>query len=473
MSDISKYSMGRVQNIHFVGIGGAGMCGIAEILQNLGYKISGSDLKTSDVTRHLENLGITVSYGHQPENVHGSDVVVVSSAVTANNPELETARKLRIPIIPRAEMLAEIMRFRQGIAVAGTHGKTTTTSLIASILAEDGLDPTFVIGGQLNSIGSNAKLGSGKYLVAEADESDASFMHLQPVIAVLTNIDADHLETYNNDFKCLSDTFLEFIQRLPFYGFAVVCMNDDGIQKVINSITKPYITYGIEKEADYIATDLMFDHSISSFCVSRREKNERLNIKLNLPGRHNVLNALAAISVTMELGISESAIINSLNNFQGIARRCNVLGVITIDGKKVTVIDDYAHHPSEIKAILNAVRDGWNGLRIVVIFQPHRYTRTRDLFEEFCDVLSDIEILFLLNIYPAGESPLPGVDSQSLSQAISVRRKVSPTLIENRSELYSILPDVLSDDDILLTLGAGDIGSLGSELVGNLGTSVH
>jgi len=369
MSDISKYNMGRVRNIHFVGIGGAGMCGIAEILHNLGYKISGSDLKSSNVTSHLENLGITVSYGHQPENVLGSDVVVVSSAVTANNPELETARKIRIPVIPRAEMLAEIMRFRQGIAVAGTHGKTTTTSLIASILAEDGLDPTFVIGGQLNSIGSNARLGSGKYLVAEADESDASFMHLQPVIAVLTNIDADHLETYNNDFKCLSDTFLEFIQRLPFYGFAVVCMDDEEIQKIINNITKPYITYGIENEADYIATDLNFDRSISSFCVSSREKNERLKIELNLPGRHNVLNALAAISVTTELGISDDSIINSLNKFQGIARRCSVLGVMTVEGKKVTVIDDYAHHPSEIRAILNAVRDGWNGFRIVTTTQ--------------------------------------------------------------------------------------------------------
>jgi len=473
MSDINKYSMGRVQNIHFVGIGGVGMCGIAEILHNLGYKISGSDLKNSNVTSHLENLGITVCYGHQPENVHGSDVVVVSSAVTANNPELETARKMRIPVIPRAEMLAEIMRFRHGIAVAGTHGKTTTTSLIASILAEDGLDPTFIIGGQLNSIGSNARLGSGKYLVAEADESDASFMHLQPVIAVLTNIDADHLETYNNDFKCLSDTFLEFIQRLPFYGFAVVCIDDDEIQKVINNITKPYITYAIENEADYIATDLKFDHANSFFCVSSREKNEKLNIELNLPGRHNVLNALAAISVTMELGISDRSIVNSLNKFQGIARRCSVLGVITIDGNKVTVIDDYAHHPSEIRAILNAVRDGWNGLRIVVIFQPHRYTRTRDLFEEFCTVLSEIEMLFLLHVYPAGESPLPGADSQSLSQAISVRRKTSPTLVQNRPELYSLLPGVLSDDDILLILGAGDIGSLGSELIGNFGTAVH
>jgi UDP-N-acetylmuramate--alanine ligase len=469
MSEVRESMMGRVRHIHFVGIGGAGMSGIAEILHNLGYKISGSDLKSSHVTLHLQKLGIAVMQGHCGEHVVGSDVVVVSSAVAKDNPELQTAREKRIPVIPRAEMLAELMRFRHGIAIAGTHGKTTTTSLIASILAEAGLDPTFVIGGQLNSIGSNARLGSSKYLVAEADESDASFLHLQPLMAVLTNIDADHLETYGGDFDRLSDTFLEFLQRLPFYGMAVLCIDDEGIRNIISEMTKPFITYGIDHTADFTATDIRFNRQHTSFKVSGPGNPDWLHINLNLPGKHNVLNALAAIAIATELGIAEDSIARALQNFQGIARRCNVLGEIKFNNNKVMVIDDYAHHPSEIRAILNAIRSGWPGTRIVVIFQPHRYTRTRDLFAEFCHVLAGVDVLLLLNVYPAGEEVIAGADSQALIETIRINTHSKSLLIKNRDELNFILPDLLENGDIVLIMGAGDIGSLGPELVAQHG----
>ena len=473
MIDHSVGEMGRVKNIHFVGIGGAGMCGIAEILHNLGYSISGSDLKNTSVTSHLEDLGIKVNYGHKPEYVDDCDVVVVSSAVDPDNPEIATARNNRIPVIPRAEMLAEIMRFRHGIAVAGTHGKTTTTSLIASLLAEEGLDPTFVIGGQLNSIGTNARLGSGKYLVAEADESDASFLHLQPVVAVLTNIDADHLGTYKGNYSFLSDTFLDFLQRLPFYGYAVLCVDDPGVRSIMNKITKPYVTYGIDRVADYMASEISFDQSHTTFKASRPGTEEKLEIRLNLPGKHNVLNALAAITIATELGVSDKSIIDSLQNFQGIARRCSVLGTIDIDGNKLTVIDDYAHHPSEIRAILDAVKKGWPDCMVVVIFQPHRYTRTKDLFNEFCDVLSGIETLVLLSVYPAGESEIAGAGSDDICDAIEARGLKRPLLIEDRSDVRESLNSIAKDKDILLILGAGDIGHLGPELVRDHGTQVH
>jgi UDP-N-acetylmuramate--alanine ligase len=465
MSEIRQSMMGRVRHIHFVGIGGAGMSGIAEILHNLGYKISGSDLKGSHVTQHLQKLGITVMQGHCGEHVIGSDVVVVSSAVAKDNPELQAAREKRIPVIPRAEMLAELMRFRHGIAIAGTHGKTTTTSLIASILAEAGLDPTFVIGGQLNSIGSNAKLGGSKYLVAEADESDASFLHLQPLMAVLTNIDADHLETYGGEFEKLSNAFLEFLQRLPFYGMAVLCIDDKGIRNIISEMTKPFITYGIDHAADFTASDIRFNREHTSFRVSGPDHPDWLQINLNLPGKHNVLNALAAIAIAAELGIAEDSIARALQNFQGIARRCNVLGEIIINNNKVMVIDDYAHHPSEISAVLSAIRTGWPGTRIVVIFQPHRYTRTRDLFAEFCQVLADIDVLLLMNVYPAGEMPVAGADSQALIDNIRATTQGKSLLIKNRDDLHLILPDLVANGDILLIMGAGDIGSLGPELV--------
>jgi len=470
MSEARESTMGRVRHIHFVGIGGAGMSGIAEILHNLGYEISGSDLKKSSVTSHLCRLGITVETGHSAEYVKGCDVVVVSSAVAADNPEVVAAREKRIPVIPRAEMLAEIMRFRHGIAIAGTHGKTTTTSLVASILAEAGLDPTFVIGGQLNSIGSNARLGSSKYLVAEADESDASFLHLQPVMAILTNIDADHLETYMGDFDRLRDTFLEFLQRLPFYGLAVLCVDDKGVREIIPEMAKPFITYGVDRAADFTASDICFDRTHTSFKVSSPSRPDWLSINLNLPGKHNVLNALGAIAIAAELGITDDAIMKALQNFQGIARRCNVMGTIKFENKQVLVIDDYAHHPSEIGAILNAVRSGWPDTRIVAIFQPHRFTRTRDLFDEFCSVLAGLDGLLLMSVYPAGEKPLAGADSRSLLDAISHNpNNNSSLLVENREDLVAALGSVIRDNDILLIMGAGDVASLAPELIAAYG----
>jgi len=465
--------MTRVRNIHFVGIGGAGMCGIAEILHNLGYEISGSDITESSVTRHMLTQGIDVKLGHDPALINGADVLVVSSAVSETNPEVAEARKKRIPVIPRAEMLAELMRFRLGIAVAGTHGKTTTTSLIACLLAEGGLDPTYVIGGQLNSIGSNAKLGSGKYLVAEADESDASFLHLQPVMAVLTNIDADHLDAYKGDYALLKEAFCNFLLRLPFYGMASICIDDKGVRDIVKDMTKPFITYGIDQPADFTASNIKYQFSQSSFTVSSPKQKDWLEVKLNLPGKHNVMNALGAITIAAELGISKSAIIKAMSGFQGIGRRCSLLGEIIIDSRKALLIDDYAHHPSEIKSILNAVHTGWPGRRTIVVFQPHRFTRTKDLFTDFCNVLADIEILILLNIYPAGEDPIPGIDSQSLCKALSQGDESDPILISDRNDIFSVLPDLVKNNDVLLIIGAGDIGNLGPELVAEYSTAVH
>jgi UDP-N-acetylmuramate--alanine ligase len=465
MPEMKDSTMGRTRHIHFVGIGGAGMSGIAEILHNLGYKISGSDLKSGVATERLQKMGIDVRHGHSADQVSGSDVVVVSSAVALDNPEVLAARSKRIPVIPRAQMLAEIMRFRHGIAVAGTHGKTTTTSLVASLLAEEGLDPTFVIGGQLNSIGSNARLGSGKYLVAEADESDASFLHLQPVMAILTNIDADHLETYQGDFARLSQTFLDFLQRLPFYGLAVLCMDDKGVRDILPQLGKPFVTYGIEQKADFVATNIRYDRTHTAFTVSTPGNPEWLHVNLNLPGRHNVLNALGAIAIAAELGISAQSIVKALHNFQGIARRCNVLGHIHIGNRQLMVVDDYAHHPSELRATLSAIRTGWPGQGILVIFQPHRYTRTRDLFNEFREVLADVDTLMLFNVYPAGEMPIAGTDSRSLCEGITTRDGSHPVLIDNRESVAARLPAVVGDKDIILIMGAGDIGSLGPELI--------
>jgi UDP-N-acetylmuramate--alanine ligase len=473
MPEVYDTAMGRARNIHFVGIGGAGMCGIAEILHNLGYSISGSDLKPTNVTLHLEGLGIPVHFGHGPENISGADVVVVSSAVSIDNPEVQSAKLKRIPVIPRAEMLAEIMRFRHGIAVAGTHGKTTTTSLIASILADAELDPTYVIGGLLNSINTNAKLGSGKYLVAEADESDASFMHLQPVFAVLTNIDADHLGTYEGDFDRLSNTFVEFLQRLPFYGFAVLCLEDDATRKVIPLLSKPYITYGFGDESDYIAKDISIDHQRSYFSVHRPGRKPELKIELNMPGRHNVLNALAAIALGTELEVPDHSILNALKNFQGIARRCNLLGSIEYNDKKMSVIDDYAHHPNELKATLNAIRDGWLDQELLVIFQPHRYTRTRALFNEFCDLLSREKNLILLDVYPAGEEPIQGADTVSLYNCLSVGDDKNFLHIKNVNEVYAVIPEMMFDNGIILIMGAGDIATLGPGLINNFGKTIH
>ncbi len=456
--------MGRVQRIHFVGIGGAGMSGIAEVLINLGYRVSGSDLKENAVTRRLHTLGATVRIGHAAGHVARADAVVISSAVSEENPEVRAAREARIPVVPRAEMLAELMRFRFGIAVAGTHGKTTTTSLVASVLAEGGLDPTFVIGGRLNSAGANARLGEGRFLVAEADESDASFLYLQPVIATVTNIDADHLGTYGGDFQRLRGTFLEFLHHLPFYGLAVVCVDDPVVRELLPEITRPVRTYGVDHEADVRALDISQKGNRTRFTV-RINGDEPLQVDLNLPGRHNVQNALAAIAIGRELGLEPDAIVRALAEFQGIGRRFQSYGDVPLPGGgSALVVDDYGHHPSEIQATLKAVRDGWPERRLVLAFQPHRYSRTRDLFEDFARVLTEADALVMTDVYAAGEQPVAGADGRALCGAIRARGKVNPVFVQGVDELIEALPGVLRDGDILLTMGAGSVGSAAGRL---------
>lgn len=471
--DVSEVTVGvdwirRIRTIHMVGIGGSGMGGIAQVLLNLGYTVSGSDLNENAVTRHLAAQGARIFHGHEARNIVESDVVVISSAIKQDNPEVQAARAARIPVIPRAEMLAELMRFRYGIAVAGTHGKTTTTSLIASLLAEGGLDPTFVIGGRLNSAGSNARLGAGRYLVAEADESDASFLYLQPMLAVVTNIDADHMETYQGDFDQLRETFLEFLHHLPFYGLAVMCIDDPEVRGILPEISKPVLTYGTGERADVRATDIHQEGLRTHFVVHRAGQSEPLTVTLNLPGRHNVLNATAAIAVAQEVGVSSEAILRALDAFQGIGRRFQINGEITLPNGRVMLIDDYGHHPREIAATLEALRSGWPGRRVVVAFQPHRYTRTRALFEDFAQVLSEVDVLLLTEVYAAGEAPLAGADGRTLSRAIRARGQVDPIFVEDVHELPEVLPGVLQDGDILLTLGAGDIGAVAAGLAAAL-----
>jgi UDP-N-acetylmuramate--alanine ligase len=457
--------MGRVRCIHLVGIGGAGMGGIAEVLVNLGYRVTGSDLRENPVTRRLHELGAQVRIGHAAEHVVGADAIVVSSAVAADNPEVLAAHRARLPVVPRAEMLAELMRFRFGIAVAGTHGKTTTTSLIASVLAEAGLDPTFVIGGLLNSAGSNARLGSGRFLVAEADESDGSFLYLQPSMAVITNIDADHLSAYAGDFGRLQQTFVEFVHHLPFYGLAVVCLDDPCLAALLPALSRPLMTYGFTAAADVQALGVWQSGGRMGFSA-RVGGAAPVALELNLPGRHNVLNALAAIAVATELGVGMDAIGRALGSFQGIGRRFQFCGELTLpDGGHVSVVDDYGHHPTEIHAVIRAVRDGWPGRRLVLAFQPHRYTRTRDLFEDFVRVLSEVDELLLTEVYAAGEQPLAGADGRRLSGAIRARGQVNPVFVGDLDELLSALPAVLRDGDLLLTMGAGSIGGISALLV--------
>jgi UDP-N-acetylmuramate--alanine ligase len=457
-------TLGNIRRIHFVGIGGTGMSGIAEVLANLGYQVSGSDIKESPVTQRLVQLGVTVMMGHQRANVSDADVVVVSSAIDRSNAEVDAAYLNRIPVIPRAEMLAELMRFRFGIAVAGTHGKTTTTSLTASLLAEGGLDPTFVIGGRLNSAGSNAKLGLGHYLVAEADESDASFLYLQPMIAIVTNIDQDHMETYQNSYQRLKDTFIEFLHHLPFYGLAVLCLDDEGVRAILPDISKPVVTYGVNEEADVRAIDIAQNGLQTTFTVLRRGNNAELRVTLNLPGWHNMLNALAAIAVASRLGVDDLAITRSLGAFKGVGRRFQINGDVALKGGKLTLVDDYGHHPREIAATLEALRQAWPTRRSVVIFQPHRYTRTRDLFEDFVQVLSTVDVLILMEVYAAGETPIPGADGRALIRAIRVRGQVSPVFIEDWEKLPSILAGIVEADDVVLTLGAGNVGQFATQL---------
>ncbi len=459
--------MGRVQRVHFVGIGGAGMSGIAEVLHNLGYSVTGADVHDSAATRRLRTLGIKVVPEHVRASVAGTDVVVVSSAIDPSNPELQAAKELRIPIIPRAEMLAELMRFRQGIAVAGTHGKTTTTSLIASVLGEAGLDPTFIIGGLLNSAGCNARLGAGHYLVAEADESDASFLHLQPVMSVVTNIDADHMSTYGGDFQKLRAAFLEFLHHLPFYGLAVLCYDDAVVRGLLEEVAKPVLTYGTEAGADIRATHIEQIQAVTHFRVTAA--GEAFDVTLNLPGRHNVLNALAAIAVARELNVDASIVAQALQRFEGIGRRLQVLGEIAVAGGHALVIDDYGHHPREIQASVEAIRAGWPKRRVVVAFQPHRYTRTRDLFEDFVQVLSSVDALVLFDIYAAGEEPIAGADARALCRAIRMRGRVDPVFLNQPKDLEEVLPTVLRDADILLTLGAGNVGGVGASIVSRYG----
>ncbi len=473
MPDLHSHGMGRVKHIHFIGIGGAGMGGIAEVLSNLGYTVTGSDIKENIVTRRLQTLNIHILIGHQIENIGDADVVVITSAIKEDNPELQAARENRIPVVRRAEMLAELMRFSKGIAIAGTHGKTTTTSLVASVLAEGKLDPTYVIGGLLNSSGSHAKLGSGNYIVAEADESDASFLHLYPVISVITNIDADHLDTYGGDFANLRHHFVEFLHQLPFYGLAVLCIDDEGVRKILPEVTKPIVTYGIDFEADYNAELLRQEHNKTWFKVSTKHNKDWLEVELNLPGKHNLLNALASIAIAHQLGIRDEDIIHALKNFQGISRRCHVRGNVMINKHAVTLIDDYAHHPTEIKACFKAIQQGWKDCRLVVIYQPHRYTRMRDLFEDFCRVLSVADHLLILDVYPAGEKPITGADSRSLCRAVRLRGKVDPIFIEDGDAIPEILEGVIADNDVLLTLGAGDIGATSRKLFEHYSGAVH
>ena len=465
--------MGRVRRVHFVGIGGAGMSGIAEVLHNLDYEVSGSDLRENAVTQRLRDMNISVCIGHDAGNVADCDVVVVSTAISTDNPELVAARAQRIPVVPRAEMLAELMRFRYGIAIAGTHGKTTTTSLTASLLAAGGLDPTFVIGGQLNSAATNAQLGAGHYLVAEADESDASFLYLQPSMAVVTNIDADHLSTYEGDFDRLRQTFIEFLHHLPFYGLAVLCLDDPEVKRVLEEVTRPVITYGIDADADVQAADVSQEGMQTHFQVRRRGHDQLLPVTLNLPGRHNVLNALAAIAVATELGVPDAAIQKALAGFQGIGRRFQMAGEITTAVGKVLMIDDYAHHPREIAPTLAAVRAGWPGRRLVVVFQPHRYSRTHDLFDDFIKVLSSVDVLVLGEVYAAGEAPISGADGRALSRGIRARGHIDPVFVEELETLPAVLNDLLRDGDVLLTLGAGNIGSVAAQLAEELADSAR
>jgi UDP-N-acetylmuramate--alanine ligase len=457
--------MRRIRRIHFVGIGGAGMSGIAEVLKNQGYDVSGSDIRDSAVTARLRAMDVDVYIGHRAENTDQADVVVVSSAVAGDNPEVVSARERRVPIVPRAEMLAEIMRYRHGIAVAGTHGKTTTTSLIASVLGEAGLDPTFVIGGKLNSAGTNAQLGGSRYLVAEADESDASFLHLTPVISVVTNIEADHMDTYGGDVEKLKQTFVDFLHNLPFYGIAVMCVDDDYVQEIIPRISRAIITYGIDNpDADYRAENITSDGLKTRFLVRRPGGRPDLQVELKMPGRHNVLNALATIAVATDEGVDDQAICRGLAGFAGVGRRFQVYGEYQTPKAAATLVDDYGHHPTEVEAVIRAAREAWPQRRIVMLYQPHRYTRTRDLYEDFVRVLSEVDGLLLMDVYSAGEPAIPGADGRALCRSIRQRGKVEPVFVEDNREIESLLANVLQDGDLLITQGAGDIGGVAARL---------
>ena len=457
----------RIKQVHFVGIGGSGMSGIAEVLANIGFEITGSDLAQNAMTDRLASLGAKVFVGHAAQNIEGANVVVVSTAVSADNPEVIAAKEQNIPVVPRAEMLAEIMRFSNGIAVAGTHGKTTTTSLVTSLLAEGGLDPTFVIGGRLNSTASNSRLGSGEYLVAEADESDASFLLLQPMISVVTNIDADHLSTYDNDFEKLKNTFVEFLHHLPFYGIAVLCVDDDNVCDILPEITRTIVSYGIHFDADIRAKNVRYAGTQSFFTVERKNK-PTLDVTLNMPGEHNIQNALAAIAIATELELSDESILSGLDKFQGVGRRFQCYGDIKVNQGTVMLVDDYGHHPTEMEATMKAVRSAWPERRMVVLFQPHRFTRTRDLFEDFSQVLSEPDVLVLMDVYAASEDPIAGADGRSLARSIRNRGQVDPIFVSDQEDIVIALQNQLKDGDVLLTLGAGSVGAISAGLPAKL-----
>ena len=459
----------KVKHLNFVGIGGAGMSGIAEVLLNLGFQVSGSDLGKNVATRRLKKLGATVYLGHAGQNLTDADVVVVSTAVKEDNPEVLAARARRIPVVPRAMMLTELMRLRQGIAVAGTHGKTTTTSLTASVLARGGFDPTFVIGGKLNSSGSNAKLGTGEFIVVEADESDASFLHLQPIIAVITNIDADHMETYGHDFEKLKQAFVDFVEHLPFYGRAMLCIDDANVREILPRISKPVTTYGLSEGAQIRAVNVRHQDGQMRFTAQcRHNGNPRnLDITLNLAGMHNVLNSLAAIAIALEIGVADDAIVAALAEFEGVGRRFQRYGEITLPaGGSFTLIDDYGHHPAEMRATLEAVRGAFAGRRLVLAFQPHRYTRTRDLFEDFVKVLCGVDALVLAEVYAAGEPPIVGADGRALMHALRVAGQSEAVFVEDIEQMPQAIMQMARDGDVVITMGAGSIGNVPNKLSG-------
>ncbi len=464
----------KVKNIHFVGIGGSGMNGIAEVMLNLGFKVSGSDLAESTVITRLRDLGAEITQGHDAKNLRDADAVVTSTAVKADNPEVLAAREQKIPVVPRAVMLAELMRLRQGIAVAGTHGKTTTTSLVASILAKGGFDPTFVIGGRLNSSGANARLGTGEFIVAEADESDASFLHLTPILAVVTNIDADHMETYGHDFNKLKQAFVDFLERLPFYGRAMLCVDDENIREILPRISKPVTTYGMSEEAQIRAVNVRHEGGKMRFTAQCRHDEKclyegkplDLDITLNLAGEHNVLNALAAIAVGLEVGVKPTAIVDALAEFEGVGRRMQRYGEVALpSGGSFTLIDDYGHHPVEMKATIAAVRGAFPDKRLVLSFQPHRYTRTRDLFEDFVKVLSGVDGLVLADIYAAGEAPIVAADGRALMHALRVAGQTNAVFVENIADMPQTIMQMAMDGDVVLNMGAGTIGTVPSQVV--------
>ncbi|RKG38896.1 UDP-N-acetylmuramate--L-alanine ligase [Acinetobacter rongchengensis] len=459
--------MRRIKHIHFVGIGGAGMCGIAEVLKNQGYKVSGSDIKASKTTAKLEENGIRVFIGHAAENIKDANVLVVSTAIDPENLEVKAAIENRIPVVRRAEMLGELMRYRHGIAVAGTHGKTTTTSLVTCMLAEENMDPTYVIGGLLNRTGVNAALGASRFIVAEADESDASFLYLEPMAAIVTNIDADHMDTYGGSFDVLKDTFVKFLQKMPFYGLAVVCGDDANIREIMPRIGRPLVTYGFNEDNDIRAVDIDQTGMQSSFTVLRKGR-EPLRLTINLPGLHNILNALAAIGIATDEGVSDAAIARALESFSGVGRRFQVQGEFELGEGNVKLVDDYGHHPKEVEATIKAARASHPDRRLVMLFQPHRYSRTRDCFDDFVDVLSQVDQLLLLEVYAAGEKPIVGADSRSLARSIRLRGEVEPILIDPvEGNLQHVIQKVLQANDLLLTQGAGNVGAISLELAQN------